>query len=135
MHIIAHLWIRIFTPRPPPLCKSMHWIHLCDFFKCPSQNKNGGMTILRWSNYKRDWLTRVYNVAIEAKTTLLLFKTVNFICDEKRTGTWAKYSSLYRSFDNKTIEDCYQANKNSYIPTISPLSRFIHIADLANSQK
>jgi len=83
---------------------------MCGYVQCPSKDKNGGIVIQQWTNYKNDWLKRVYNVAVKVNATLLLFKTTNLICDEMRTGLWNKYSSLYLSFDNKTIEGCYHEN-------------------------
>lgn len=89
----------------------LHWLHLCGHLMCPSSDENGGTVIQRWANYELDWLERVYNLALEVNSTLLLFKTNNFICDERRTGVWKTSSSLYLSLDNKTLEDCYEENE------------------------
>ena len=50
----------------------LHWLHLHPF-----RTKNG-IIIRRWVNYKNDWLTEVYNLALDMnETTLLLFKTTS----------------------------------------------------------
>mmetsp|Transcript_25843 Transcript_25843/g.55610 ORF Transcript_25843/g.55610 Transcript_25843/m.55610 type:complete len:294 (+) Transcript_25843:3-884(+) len=88
-----------------------HWLHLCGFKMCPSlSEEHGPLIIQHWVNYKTDWLQRVYDMAVKVNAKLLLFKTNNFICDEKRTEGWETWSSRYLSFDSKTIEDCYQEN-------------------------
>ena len=91
------------------LCASLHWLHLCGFHQCPSSDGDDGATIINhWINYKTEWLQQVYDMALKGNATLLLFKTTNFICDEKRTNEWATWSSLYLSFDSQTIDGCYQ---------------------------
>ena len=77
------------------------------------RQRNAGI-IHRWINYKSDWMQSVYSLAAKLNSTLLLFKTTNFICDKIRTNEWKEYSSLYTSFDNKTIENCYKMN-NQFI--------------------
>lgn len=87
-----------------------HWLHLCGFKLCPSSQVHGPLMISTWANYKKDWLQRVYDMAVKVNAKLLLFKTNNFICDEKRSNDWATWSSRYLSLDSKTIEDCYKGN-------------------------
>ena len=96
----------------------LHWLHLH-----PLVPKDG-IVIHRWVQYKNTWLQKVYNLAMDMnETTLLLFKTTNFVCDSKRTGDWEKYSNLYLSMDNRTIETCYEENK-----------QFVGTYDLTKSQ-
>lgn len=81
---------------------------MCGFGRCPTNL--GGIVIEQWLNYKDGWLQRVYNFAMKVEAKLLLFKMANFICGDLRTGIWSTYDTLYRSFDNATIEKCYRVN-------------------------
>ena len=63
-----------------------HWLHLCPQ-RCPFSGKI--MTISEsaiglWLDYKEHWLERIHNLALISNTSLLLFKTTNFVCEEKR---------------------------------------------------
>lgn len=86
-----------------------HWIHLCPFSQCPGTEKMGGLMIKNWVHY-RDWLQRVYDMAVKTNAKVLLFKTNNFICEDVRTNDWEIWSSRYVNFDAKTIDDCYEQN-------------------------
>ena len=63
-----------------------------------------------WIHYRQKWLQRVYNMVIRVDSSLLLFKTSNFVCDKKRTGKWAEGVRLYLSSDIDTLEQCYNSN-------------------------
>jgi len=83
-----------------------HWVHLCghvDKF-CPKHA--GGVVIQRWLHYRVHWLQRVYDWAVKMNVKVLLFKTLNFICGDARTGDWATGDAAYTSFDKETIRNC-----------------------------
>jgi len=98
---------RQMNPRVIVANMGLYWLHLRPF-----TGPSNGIVIHRWAHYKDDWLTQVYNLALDMnETTLLLFKTTNFVCDIKRTNDWETYANLYLSMDNQTVEACYQENK------------------------
>lgn len=83
-----------------------HWIQLCghvDKF-CPKHA--GGVVIQRWLHYRVHWLQRVYDWAVKMKVKVLLFKTLNYICSDVRTGDWATGDAAYKSLDEETIQNC-----------------------------
>lgn len=79
---------------------------------CPTD----GVVVKRWLYYKEQWLQQVYDLAVEVNATFLLYKTTNFICDDIRTGDWSKYTSLYRAFDNATINACAHVVESLTVP-------------------
>ncbi|KAL7525969.1 hypothetical protein ACHAXR_001246 [Thalassiosira sp. AJA248-18] len=108
--IVDEMFTKVQEMKPQILVANMglHWMHLCgvtNWCARPGQ----GLLIKNWVNYK-GWLQRVYDMAVRVNSSLLLFKTTNFMCNEKKKGKWGVASSKYLSFDNKTIEDCYQMN-------------------------
>lgn len=90
---------------------SLHWLHMCKRFQCPSSSEKGGLVIKRWATYKSGWLKEVYDLAVEVNAELLLFKTTNFVCDEKRFGIWRDPTDQYLAFDEGKIEWCKQVNE------------------------
>jgi hypothetical protein len=104
-----------------PSTQRMHWLHMCGLKHCPTH----GIVIKRWLNYEKDWLQRVYDLAIQVKAKLLLFKTPNFICDSKRYGQWKKYSKLYLSYDKDAIADCIRLIKPLVVDAIHRFGRNI----------
>lgn len=90
---------------------AFHWLHICPDLNCPSSTSSGGVIIQYWIYYRKKWLQRLYDMAIRVDASLLLFKTSNFVCDEKRTGQWAKGVMMYLSSDGDKHEQCYNSNK------------------------
>mmetsp|Transcript_43470 Transcript_43470/g.74186 ORF Transcript_43470/g.74186 Transcript_43470/m.74186 type:complete len:398 (+) Transcript_43470:97-1290(+) len=85
-----------------------HWLHLCPQL-CPFSGKIVRMSksaIMLWLDYKARWLERIHNLALISNTSLLLYKTANFVCDAKRYGEYAGLAPLYTKSDIQTLENC-----------------------------
>lgn len=97
---------------------AFHWLHLCDL-RCPGTARPGpgksisSNVIKLWLEYKENWLQRLHKLAIKANSSLLLYKTANYICDDKRTGQFSNLSSLYLKNDSSVLENCF--NKASQL--------------------
>jgi len=85
-----------------------HWLHLCPQ-RCPFSGKIMSISesaIALWLDYKERWLERIHNLALISNTSILLFKTTNFVCEEKRYGEYAGLAPLYNKNDTQTLENC-----------------------------
>jgi hypothetical protein len=69
-----------------------------------------GPSIHAWVNYEV-WLQTALEQIISAGAKTILFKTTNFICEEKYVGAFATGNILYRQKDNATLAKC---NKLAY---------------------
>jgi hypothetical protein len=64
-----------------------------------------GPFINAWVNYEV-WLQTALEQIVSAGAKTILFKTTNFICEEKYVGAYATGNVLYRQKDNATLAKC-----------------------------
>ena len=69
-----------------------------------------GPSIHAWVNYEA-WLQTVLEQIVSAGAKTILFKTTNFICEEKYVKEFSTGNILYRQKDNATLAKC---NKLAY---------------------
>jgi hypothetical protein len=64
-----------------------------------------GPNINAWVNYEV-WLQTALERIVSAGAKTILFKTTNFICEEKYVGAYATGNILYRQKDHATLAKC-----------------------------
>ena len=84
---------------------AFHWLHLC-----PLRSHRGDKVKL-WLEYKDLWLAQVHSLAVEIGAELVLYKTANFVCDEKRTGDYAEKAIGYLNGQQDLLEECFEMYK------------------------
>lgn len=93
-------FVKQFRPDILVVNMGLHWL----------QFQNLGRDILgcvveQWVHYER-FLAEALRIAQEAHVKLLLYKTTNFICEEKYIGAYAFATQLYSSMNETVIANC-----------------------------
>lgn len=113
--------------------QGLHWLHFYD--NQTHTRDTSAEAIRRWIFYE-DWLQEVYDRAYGTGVRLLLYKTTNYVCDEKLYGWFQDSHERYRTRDPPTLQACqrmvrdeladYAANNDRATP------RPINEQDIAN---
>lgn len=103
--ILNNVWETIDGSYHPDIIvanQGIHWLHLYGL-----QRNASAEAIRRWVHYE-DWLQEVYDHAMSNNASVLLYKTVNFLCDEKIYDRYQDAMSLYTAQDPVTLERCHE---------------------------
>jgi hypothetical protein len=100
--LLRKAWERanVYQPEIVIVNMGLHWLHF--FGKGRDAN---GPTIRRWVLYE-EWLQESLNNALRVGAKVILFKTTNYVCDEKFRGGYATANQLYRAKDKNTLDEC-----------------------------
>lgn len=79
----------------------LHWMHLF-----PTRSPTALNGVYRWLHYQ-GWMQNVVYLAQEAGTKILLFKTVNSICEDKFRDGYATWAKKYSTNDPLALELCH----------------------------
>jgi hypothetical protein len=75
-------------------------MHLCTV-RCPTDKH----ILWLWANYET-WLQSILDLAVQVKAKIVLFKTVNFICEDAFRDAFQRASREYHDQNTTTIERC-----------------------------
>ena len=103
--ILQSVWETIDESYHPDIMianQGIHWLHFYGFARNTSAE-----AIRRWIHYE-DWLREVFDHAIANNVSVLLYKTTNFICEEKIYTRYQEANGLYQAQDSITIQRCQQ---------------------------
>ncbi len=106
-------YIKSLRPQIIVANMGLWWLH----FQSKGRNQKGCVAET-WMNYEQ-WLNKTLVLAKEAGSSELIFKTTNFICDEKYTNRYARANHLYRKSDEATIQECFNSIRDSASVTTS----------------
>lgn len=100
--ILDATWKRVEEIQPTIMVVNMglHWLHFYNMARTTSLE-----AVRRWIHYE-DWLNQVYEKAVSLNVKALLYKTTNFVCDEKLYDNYLEAHSLYKMHDSATITKC-----------------------------
>ncbi|KAL7476057.1 hypothetical protein ACHAW6_001940, partial [Cyclotella cf. meneghiniana] len=96
------------------------WLHFQNIHR-----NVAGCVVEKWVNYEQ-WLESLVVLANVSKAKVLVFKTTNFICDEKYTGKYIEANRLYSNRDVNTLKHCYEdiRAKTSALMTDEDISNY-----------
>lgn len=80
----------------------LHWLHFYNMARSTSAE-----AIQRWIHYE-EWLQEVYDKARRNNVQVPLYKTTNYVCDEKLYGHFLDAHRLSMAEDPETIANCCQ---------------------------
>ena len=102
-----HAWKKVRSLKADIVVVNMglHFFHFYGHGK-----DTAGPSIHAWVNYEA-WLQNALEQIVSAGAKIILFKTTNFICEEKYVREYSTGNTLYRQKDNTTLAEC---NKLAY---------------------
>lgn len=88
-----------FRPKVMLVNIGLHLLHLWNYGRDTNASES-------WLNYET-FLEETIEAAKEAGAELLLFKTTNFVCEDKYASMWKRGGPKYRAHDEQTLTDCF----------------------------
>jgi hypothetical protein len=92
--------VRSLKPNIVVVNMGLHWLHFYGHGK-----DTEGFSVHAWVNYEA-WLETALEQSVSAGAKTILFKTTNFICEEKYEKAYRTGNALYRQKDNVTLAMC-----------------------------